>query len=68
MHYLFCRRCGISLLGWAHGLEPPHAKFYAVQLATLDDPLLEELASGPVNVFDGRNDRYDRAPVEVRPL
>jgi hypothetical protein len=68
MRYQFCKECGVSLFAWAHMLEPPHAKFYAVQLATLDDASVEELSAGPVNVFDGRNDHYDRAPTDGRPL
>lgn len=66
--FQFCRRCGVSLFGWARAAEPPHAKFYSVQLATLDDASIEELASGPVNIFDGRNNRYDRPPQDTRTL
>ena len=68
MHYHFCKCCGVSLLGWALNTEAPHARFYAVQLATLDTPNIEELSTAPVTVFDGRNDRYDRPPIDNRPL
>ena len=67
-HYQFCRVCGVSVFGWALHKEPPHTKFYSVQIAVLDDPSVEELSSAPVTVYDGRNDRYDRAPTDGRPL
>lgn len=67
-HFQFCRRCGVSVFGWAHAVEPPHARFYSIQLAALDDASIEELVSGPVTVFDGRNDRYDQPPQDIRNL
>jgi hypothetical protein len=40
--------------------------FYAVQISLLDDVDSEELAAAPVRYIDGRHDRFDRAPDDVR--
>ena len=40
--------------------------FYAVQVSLLDDLDPNELAAAPVRYVDGRHDRFDRAPDDVR--
>jgi hypothetical protein len=37
-------------------------------VSALDDIDIDELANAPIRYFDGRNDRYDRAPLETRQL
>ena len=39
---------------------------FAVQVSLLDDLDREELAAAPVHYVDGRHDRFDRAPEDVR--
>jgi hypothetical protein len=43
-------------------------KFYAVRVSALDEIDVDELVKAPVRYFDGRNDRYDREPLETRHL
>jgi len=40
--------------------------FYAVQVPLLDDLDPEELAAKPIQYVDGRHDRFDRPPDDVR--
>jgi hypothetical protein len=40
--------------------------FYAVQVSLLDDLDPNELAAAPVRYMDGRDDRFDRQPDDVR--
>ncbi len=42
--------------------------FYAVQVSLLDDLDPEELAVAPIRYVDGRHDRFDRQPDDVRLL
>jgi hypothetical protein len=42
--------------------------FYAVQVSLLDDLDPNELAAAPVRYVDGRHDRFNRAPDDVRLL
>lgn len=64
-HY-FCRNCGIHT--HATGQSPRMGEFVAVVVACLDDASPEELIAAPVTWLDGRNDVWDKAPVEVRHL
>ncbi|MBB4567559.1 GFA family protein [Rhizobium leucaenae] len=67
LHHLFCKNCGISSFNW--GENPAlGGKFYAISISCLDDATDEELAALPVGYFDGRDDRFDRAPEETRYL
>jgi hypothetical protein len=73
IHHLFCRTCGTKPFGRAHldlefQGEELRGKFYAVNLTCLDDANPQELAEASVRFEDGRNDRWDRAPVEIRHL
>jgi hypothetical protein len=49
-------------------LEAMGGAFYAVQVSLLDDLDPNELAAAPVRYADGRHDRFDRAPDDVRLL
>ena len=65
--YGFCRHCGIRVFGRA---EMAHlgGTFHAVSLSTLDDAPTDELAGSPVSFADGRHDRFDAPPEDVRVL
>jgi hypothetical protein len=65
LHYAFCRHCGVRLYGTA---DNPAAggRFYAVQVATIDDIDADELAAAPINYIDGRHDRFKEAPADTR--
>jgi hypothetical protein len=67
IHHLFWSRCGVKPLGCGE-MEELGGKFYAVNVACLDDATEEELAEAPVAYEDGRNDRWDQAPAEMRYL
>jgi hypothetical protein len=40
--------------------------FYAVQVSLLDDLDPDELATAPIRFLDGRHDRFDRQPDDIR--
>jgi hypothetical protein len=67
IHHLFCSRCGVKAFG-SGAMEELGGKFYAINIACLDDAMDEELAQAPVTYEDGRNDRWDQAPAEPRYL
>src|SRR5262249_14923938 len=54
--YQFCRRCGVRTFGLGGD------QFRFVNLAALDDAPVDELAAAPLNIVDGRHDRFDRRP------
>ncbi|MBX5462764.1 MAG: GFA family protein [Steroidobacteraceae bacterium] len=66
-HHLFCRYCGVHAFGRGY-LEVLGGEYYSVNLAALDDADPSELASAPVNFFDGRNDNWRARPIETRYL
>ncbi len=49
-------------------MEELGGKFYAINVACLDDAMDEGLARAPVTHEDGRNDRWGQAPAETRYL
>jgi len=65
LEFHFCKRCGIRTPGRGE-LEAMGGEFYAVQISLLDDLDPEELAAAPVRYIDGRHDRFDRPPDDVR--
>src|SRR3954470_4557604 len=66
LHFQFCRICGVRTYGYA---DPEQGGNFAfVSVASLDDVGAEELAAAPIRTVDGRNDRFDRAPTDGRPL
>lgn len=64
-HY-FCRRCGVRIYG--QGEPPGRPAYVTVNLACLDSLTEQELAALPVRYIDGRHDRWDAAPGEMRHL
>jgi hypothetical protein len=61
IHHLFCSRCGVKSFGTGD-VEELGGKFYAINIARLDDAMDEELAQAPVTYKDGRNDRWYQSP------
>ncbi|MGK5023321.1 GFA family protein [Janthinobacterium sp. RB2R34] len=64
--HLFCRHCGVRPFGI--GQSPRWGKFYAVNLACLDDVTAEELSAAPITYMDGKNDNWETPPAQVRHL
>ena len=67
IHHLFCRHCGVKPFGRGH-MEALGGTFYAINVACLDGAAPEEFAAGPINHQDGRNNAWDKSPVETRHL
>jgi hypothetical protein len=65
--YAFCRHCGVRVFGRGD-LPALGGVFHAVPLTTLDDASPDELAGSPIHFADGRHDRTDRAPEDIRLL
>ena len=65
VQFHFCKRCGICTPGRSE-LEVLGGAFYAVQVSLLDDLDPDELAAAPIRYVDGRHDRFDRPPDDVR--
>jgi hypothetical protein len=66
LRYRFCKTCGVR--AFAQGdQESMGGKFYAVAVAALDDADPRELAAS-IKYVDGRHDRYDQPPEDIRPL
>jgi hypothetical protein len=61
--HLFCRHCGVRPVGIGH--SPRWGKFYAVNLACLDDVTPEELFNAPITWLDGKNDQWETPPAQV---
>jgi hypothetical protein len=64
IHHLFCGRCGVKTFGRGE-MEELGGRFYAVNVACLDDATDEELALAPIAYENGRSDRWDQAPAET---
>ena len=67
VQYHFCKICGIRTPGRGE-LEAMGGAFYAVQVPLLDGVDPDELAAAPIRYVDGRHDRFDRQPDDVRLL
>jgi hypothetical protein len=65
LHYHFCRTCGVRTFGWGEH-ESFGGKFYFVSVASLDDADPDELAAAPIRYVDGRHDRFDQPPNDIR--
>ena len=65
MHTFFCKHGGTSMFAWR---DFPDGRYYGIQVTTLDDLDNDELAAAPVKFEDGRNDRFDRTPDDIRLL
>lgn len=62
-----CSRCGVKTFGRGH-MEALGGKFYAVNVACLDDATVEELTTATVRYEAGHNDDWDAPPAEIRHL
>jgi hypothetical protein len=65
VQFHFCKICGIRTPGRGE-LEAMGGAFYAVQISLLDDLDPNDLAAAPIRYLDGRHDRFDRAPDDIR--
>lgn len=64
--HMFCRHCGVR--PFVIGRSPRWGKFFAVNVACLDDAPVDELANAPVTYIDGKNDQWELPPRETRHL
>lgn len=67
IQFHFCRACGIRTPGRGD-IETMGGVFYAVQVQLLEDVNPDELAAAPIHYLDGRHDRFDRPPADIRLL
>lgn len=56
--------CGIKPFGEGELVELG-GHFYAINVACLDDVMLDVLLAAPIVYEDGRHDRWDRVPVQA---
>jgi hypothetical protein len=49
-------------------METMGGAFYAVQIGLLEGVDADEVANAPIQCVDGLNDRFDRAPADIRLL
>ncbi|WP_158818543.1 GFA family protein [Methylocapsa sp. S129] len=61
----FCKTCGVRTPGRGE-IEALGGAFYAVQVSLLNDVDPDELAAAPIRYVDGRHDRFDRPPADIR--
>ena len=64
IRHRFCSHCGIKPFGEGEHVELG-GRFYAVNVACLDDALLDDLLAAPMVHEDGRQDRWDQVPAEA---
>ena len=68
LHFNFCSRCGFRPFTRGGALPQFGGEFYAINVACLDGLSDAELAALPINYLDGRHDKWDSKPEEVRHL
>lgn len=61
LHFRFCKTCGVRTFGVGG-----ENAFCFVNIAALDGVDPDELASAPLRIVDGKNDRFDTAPADTR--
>jgi hypothetical protein len=66
-HHLFCSHCGVHSFGRGH-VDVLGGDYYSVNVVCLDDVAPSEIAEVPVHYFDGRNNKWQSPPAEVRHL
>ena len=67
MHHVFCKTCGVR--SFARGyIEQLGGEIYNVRINCLDDVAPSELLQGPVHYSDGRNNKWESEPAEIRHL
>jgi len=64
LHYRFCKTCGVRTAGRGE-YGPGGGQFYFIAVASLDDADPDEIAAS-IRHVDGRHDRYDRPPEDIR--
>ncbi len=64
--HFFCTHCGVRSFGT--GDSPRWGKFYSVNVTCLDDVSDGELADAPITYLNGRDDDWEKPPLEVRHL
>jgi hypothetical protein len=67
IHHFFCKHCGVKTFGRGH-LDLLGGDFYAVSVVCLDDATAAELGQAPVRFEDGRNNKWESPPAEIRHL
>jgi hypothetical protein len=63
LRYRFCKTCGVRTAG--RGRWPDGGPFYFIAVAALDSADADELAES-IRYVDGRHDRFDRPPDDIR--
>ena len=64
LHYRFCKTCGVRTAGRGE-YGPGGRRFYFIAVASLDGADPDDLAAS-IRYVDGRHDRYDRSPDDIR--
>src|SRR4051812_3056684 len=67
LHYRFCKSCGVRTFGVGGDRAQGNA-FCFVNVAALDGVTADDLAQGPLRYADGRNDRFNQPPADIRYL
>ena len=66
-HHYFCRRCGVHPYEFVD-LPKEGRQYFNVSVNCIDDLELSAVMAAPIHYVDGRHDRWDRVPAEVRHL
>lgn len=67
IEHLFCMHCGVKSFGYGD-IPEIGGKFVSVSVACLDDASPDELLSGPLTYFNGRDNKWLEVPAETRHL
>jgi hypothetical protein len=62
-NHQFCSTCGVRTFGQGY-VEQIGGAFVSIQVATLDDATIEELAAAPINYGNGRDNLWWEQPSE----
>jgi hypothetical protein len=61
VQHLFCKSCGVASYGTG-SMEQLGGKFYSINVGCLDDVDPAELASAPIQYYDGRHNNWGNPP------